>query len=551
LKRIRLSLLVLGILAPLALPGHAMAEEAGRSLVDDALNWLRGKSASESATQPETAAPKTGAQESAGKTVVAPPAQPEKPASVPAEAQAQPAAPKPATPTAEAPKIPGSMAEITLSFSPVVKQVAASVVNVYGARQQQRETRSPFAGDPFFERFFGQMPKRQRGQTSLGSGVVVSEDGLIMTNNHVIENMDVVRIALADGREFDCEIVIKDDKSDLAILRVKDAQARFKPIEIADSDGVEVGDLVLAIGNPFGVGQTVTMGIVSAVSRTLAGVNDYGFFIQTDASINPGNSGGALVDMKGRLIGINTVIYSRTGGSVGIGYAIPSNMTQIILRSAVSGNKVARPWLGASLQPVTAEIAESLGLELPRGALVASVDQRGPAAKGGLLPGDVILGINEKEIDHPDALGYRLDTIGIGGMAELAVLRRGQNTLVEVTLAAPPETVPRDELELPETSILWGAKVANLSPAVAQELGLPSEREGVVVTDLARGSPAALNGIRPGDIMREVNGVEIARTADLQEVTSQRLRAWQFVVERGGRTVVMERNGNFFRQFAR
>jgi Do/DeqQ family serine protease len=546
LKRNRLSLFVVCLVALLAVPGQSFAQEAGRSLVDDALNWLRGKETTAKPAEPETTAPEAGTQGSPDQATVAPPAQPEKPAPATEMAQAQPAAPQ-----ADGPKVPGSIEEVTLSFSPVVKAVAASVVNVYGARQQQRETRSPLAGDPFFERFFGQMPQRRRGQTSLGSGVVVSEDGLIITNNHVIENMDVVRIALADGREFDCEIVVKDDKSDLAILRVKDSQARFDPIEIADSDGVEVGDLVLAIGNPFGVGQTVTMGIVSAVSRTLAGVNDYGFFIQTDASINPGNSGGALVDMKGRLIGINTVIYSRSGGSVGIGYAIPSNMTQIILRSAVTGAKLARPWLGASLQPITAEIAESLGLELPRGALVTSVDPRGPAAKAGLQPGDVILGVNENEIEHPDALGYRLDTIGIGGTAGFAVLRRGDKTLIEVKLAAPPETVPRDELELPQASVLWGAKVANLSPAVAQELGLPSEREGVVVTGLARGSPAALNGIRPGDVLREVNGVEIARTSDLQEVTSQRIRAWQFVVERGGKTVVMERNGNFFRQFVR
>jgi Do/DeqQ family serine protease len=547
LKRNRHSLLVLGLVALLALPGQSVAQEAGRSLVDDALNWLRGKETTAKPAEPETTAPQSGTQDSAGQAPVAPPAQPEKAAPATETVQAQPAAPQ-----AAGPKVPVSIEEVTLSFSPVVKAVAASVVNVYGARQQQqRETRSPFAGDPFFERFFGQTPQRRRGQTSLGSGVVVSEDGLIITNNHVIENMDVVRIALADGREFECEIVVKDDKSDLAILRVKDSEARFDPIEIADSDGVEVGDLVLAIGNPFGVGQTVTMGIVSAVSRTLAGINDYGFFIQTDASINPGNSGGALVDMKGRLIGINTVIYSRSGGSVGIGYAIPSNMTQIILRSAVTGTKLARPWLGASLQPITAEIAESLGLELPRGALVASVDQRGPAAKAGLQPGDVILGVNENEIEHPDALGYRLDTIGVGGTAGLAVLRRGEKELIEVKLAAPPETVPRDELELPQASVLWGAKVANLSPAVAQELGLPSEREGVVVTGLARGSPAALNGIRPGDILRAVNGVEITRTSELQEVTSQRIRAWQFVVERGGKTVVMERNGNFFRQFVR
>jgi Do/DeqQ family serine protease len=453
-----------------------------------------------------------------------------------------------AEPKTEA-RVPQSRQEVQLSFSPVVKRVTGSVVNVYGS-QKAREVQSPFAGDPFFERFFGQQPQRRRGQTSLGSGVVVTADGTIITNNHVIANMDVVKIALADGREFECDIVLSDERSDLAVLKVKDSDESFQPLEIGDSDKVEVGDLVLAIGNPFGVGQTVTMGIVSAVSRTLAGVNDYGFFIQTDASINPGNSGGALVDMQGRLIGINTMIYSRSGGSIGLGYAIPSNMTQIVLRSAQNGGAVTRPWLGASFQPVTSEIAESLGIERPRGAMVTSIAKGSPAQKAGLAPGDIVLSINGNIIDHPDALGYRLDTIGVDAAAELGVLSRGREKKLEVKLVAPPETVPREEIELPEGSVLWGARVANLSPAVGQEIGL-GEAEGVVILAVAPRSPAALNGMRRGDIVREVNGVAIERTSDLLEITSKRSRVWQFVVERDERIVVFERNGGMFRQFVR
>lgn len=447
-------------------------------------------------------------------------------------------------------KVPESREEISLSFSPVVKTAAKSVVNVYGTRRA-REVQSPFAGDPFFERFFGVPQQRRRGGSSLGSGVIVSADGTILTNNHVIANMDEVKIATTDGREFECEIVLKDEKSDLAVLKVKDAEADFEPIAVADSDAVEVGDLVLAIGNPFGVGQTVTMGIVSAVSRSLAGVNDYGYFIQTDASINPGNSGGALVDMKGRLIGINTMIYSRSGGSVGLGYAIPSNMTRVVLDSAKVGNRVTRPWLGASFQNVTAEIAESLGLDRPRGALVAALSRKGPAESAGLKLGDVILEVNGLAIDQPDALGYRLDTLGVGKEAEFTVLSRGREQKLRLALIAPPETTPRDVVDLPDRSVLWGARAANLSPAVAQEIGIKSDEEGVVVLAVAPNSPAALNGIRPGDIVREINGVEVARTSELVEITTKRLRSWEFVVQRAGRTLVFQRDGGFFRQFAR
>ncbi|MEZ5872331.1 MAG: Do family serine endopeptidase [Nitratireductor sp.] len=447
-------------------------------------------------------------------------------------------------------RIPASRAEVQLSFSPVVKKVAHSVVNVYAARRQTQ--RSPFEGDPFFERFFGSGvfgQPQQRNQNSLGSGVIVSEDGVILTNNHVIENMDEVKVALSDGREFECDIVLKDPKSDLAVLKVKD-KVRFDPIEVADSDEVEVGDLVLAIGNPFGVGQTVTSGIVSAVSRSLAGVNDYGYFIQTDAAINPGNSGGALVDMNGRLIGINSAIYSRTGSSVGIGYAIPSNMTNVVLRSSKTGAKVVRPWIGADFQNVTAEIADSIGMYRPRGAIVTAVVSNGPSEKAGLRVGDVVLAVNDREIDGADALGYRLDTVGTGGLADLSIIRRGKRRIISIALSAPPETVPRDEITLPRNSPLLGARVANLSPAVAVEAGVPADKDGVVVLDVERGSPAAQNGIRPGDLMREINGMKVENSRQLEKLVTQRQRAWQFVVERSGRLFVFERNGPLFRQYA-
>ena len=466
------------------------------------------------------------------------------------EESARQDAERPRIAAAETQRVPESRQEVTLSFAPVVRKVSESVVNVY-AKQRQSQMRSPFEGDPFFERFFG-VPQRQRGKTSLGSGVVVDANGTILTNNHVIANMDEVRIAVADGREFDCDIVLKDEKSDLAVLKVKDAgSTRFKPIEVADSEGVEVGDLVLAIGNPFGVGQTVTMGIVSAVSRSLAGINDYGYFIQTDASINPGNSGGALVDVKGRLIGVNTMIYSRSGGSVGIGYAIPSNMTRVVLDSAAKGDRVERPWLGASFQSVSSDIAESLGLDRPRGAMVTAVTEKSPAEKSGLKLGDVVLAVDGRPIDNPDGLGYRLDTIGVGKSAKITVLSRGKEREFGVTLIAPPETVPREEVEMPQQSVLWGAKAANLSPAVAQEIGIDMGGEGVVLVDVVPRSPAAANGMRRGDVVREINGVAVKRTADLVEIVERRFRAWQFVVQRGGHELVFERDGGFFRQYAR
>lgn len=453
----------------------------------------------------------------------------------------------------EAKRVPDSMPEITLSFAPLVKKASPSVVNVYAAKKV-RQQRSPFGGDPFFERFFGNnnpfsQPK-PRVQSSLGSGVIVGSNGIILTNNHVIEGADEVKIALFDGREFECEIMLKDEKSDLAVLRVKD-KVNLQAIEIADSEDVEVGDLVLAIGNPFGVGQTVTSGIVSAVARSRVGVNDFDFFIQTDAAINPGNSGGALIDMKGRLVGINTAIYSRSGGSNGIGFAIPSNMAQVVIRSAQSGDAVVtRPWIGADFQEVTPDIAESLGMNRPGGVLVAGIYDDGPADKAGLRPGDVVIGINQKILQNNDALSYRLDTIGIGGDAELIVISGKERKVVTLRLVEAPETTPREDTRIDAAAVLGGALVANLSPAVAQQVGVSSTRSGVIVLDVPRRTRAEANGVKKGDMIIAINGVEMEDVADVVEITSKESRrGWQVVLERSGQQLVFERNGSFFRQF--
>ena len=280
-------------------------------------------------------------------------------------------------------RVPASQAELRLSYAPIVQRVQPAVVNVYAAKMVQNH--NPLLDDPIFRRFFG-VPGQQQEQTqrSLGSGVMVDPSGLVVTNVHVIEGADEVKVSLADKREFEAEIVLKDTRSDLAVLRLKDTHEQFPTLDFANSDELQVGDVVLAIGNPFGVGQTVTHGIISALARTQVGITDYQFFIQTDAAINPGNSGGALVDMTGKLAGINTAIFSRSGGSQGIGFAIPANMVRVVVASAKSGGKaVKRPWLGARLQAVTPEIAETLGpRSCPSGALVSSVVAEQPGGTG-------------------------------------------------------------------------------------------------------------------------------------------------------------------------
>ncbi|MGH6928350.1 MAG: Do family serine endopeptidase [Dongiaceae bacterium] len=399
---------------------------------------------------------------------------------------------------------------------------------------------SPFFDDPFFGRLFGErfgIP-RERIQNSLGSGVLVGTDGLVVTNDHVIKGSGEaeITVALADGREFPAKLILKDEQTDLAVLRLDAEGVQFPSIEFSDSDSLEVGDLVLAIGDPFGVGQTVTSGIVSALARTQVGISDYQFFIQTDAAINPGNSGGALVDMEGRLVGINTAIFSKSGGSHGIGFAIPSNMVRLVVQSALKGGKVQRPWLGASLQAVTPDIADSLGLDTPSGALVAKVHANGPAARAGLRAGDVLVSVDGKPVQDPQGFQYRFITKGIGGATELGVLRKGQKMRATITLIAPVEDPPRDARELEGRHPLTGCKVANISPAVAQEVGIDDDaREGVVVLDVKEKTPAARLGVKRGDIVVGINNEKVKSVAQLVSALAAADGGWRLSVERGGK----------------
>jgi Do/DeqQ family serine protease len=433
-------------------------------------------------------------------------------------------------------RVPASPAELRLSYAPIVQRVQPAVVNVYAAKMVQNH--NPLLDDPLFRRFFGgggQQPEQM--QRSLGSGVMVDPSGLVVTNVHVIEGADQVKVSLADKREFEAEIVLKDTRSDLAVLRLKDVHEKFPTLDFANSDELQVGDVVLAIGNPFGVGQTVTHGIISALARTQVGITDYQFFIQTDAAINPGNSGGALVDMTGRLAGVNTAIYSRSGGSQGIGFAIPANMVRVVVASAKSGGKaVKRPWLGAGLQAVTPEIAETLGLKLPSGALVANVSPNSPAARAGLKLSDLIVAIDGQTVDDPNAFGYRFATHPLGGTSQIDVQRAGKTIKLTVPLEPAPDT-DRDEIALTTRSPLQGATVANISPAVADELHLDTSTEGVVVTDLADGTTAADVGFQKGDIILAVNNQKIAKTSDLVKATKDSARLWRIVVVRGGQQI--------------
>ena len=433
-------------------------------------------------------------------------------------------------------RVPSSPAELRLSYAPIVQRVQPAVVNVLAAKVVQN--RNPLFEDPIFRRFFG-VPGQQQEQVqrSLGSGVIVDESGLVVTNVHVIEGADQVKVSLADKREFEAEIVLKDSRSDLAVLRIKDGREKFPALDFTNSDELMVGDIVLAIGNPFGVGQTVTHGIISALARTQVGITDYQFFIQTDAAINPGNSGGALVDIKGRLVGINTAIYSRSGGSQGIGFAIPANMVRVVVASAMVGSAaVKRPWLGAKLQEVTAEIADSLGLKRPSGALVASIAAAGPAARAGIKTGDVIVAIDGIVVDDPNSFDYRFVTKPLGGSAQISLLRQGRETAVTVALQTAPDT-PREEVEIRARSPFLGAKVANLSPALADELRLDTQSEGVVITDVADGSAAQSFGFRKGDIVLAVNNQRIEKSTDLDRVTRAGGHVWRVTINRGGQQI--------------
>jgi Do/DeqQ family serine protease len=451
-----------------------------------------------------------------------------------------------AIPTASAQrKLPPSKEAIQFSFAPIVKQTAPAVVNVY-VRSRVQAFNSPFADDPMFRRFFGDRfgQPTERQQNSLGSGVIVSPNGIIVTNTHVIKGggQTEIKVVLADKREFDAKVILQDEKTDIAVLRVEGGDGAFPTLEFEDSDNLEVGDMVLAIGNPFGVGQTVTQGIVSALARSDVSKPEAQVFIQTDAAINPGNSGGALVDMAGRLVGINTAIFSRSGGSHGIGFAIPSNLVRIYVDSALSGRKVEKPWLGARLEALTREVAEGLGLDRASGALVTRVWDKGPAAEAGLQPGDVITSVDGIEVADARSVSYRLQTRGVGNRVRLDLLRKTKPLTVNISLKAAPQPTKDDVRDLKGVHPFDGAKVANLSNALADELGL-DDQDGVVIIAVAGGTTAQRLGFQPGDVIVQVGREPVANITELERQLAQRQRTWALSINRGGRLLQLQVQG--------
>ncbi len=440
--------------------------------------------------------------------------------------------------------VPADRAQITLSFAPLVRRVGPAVVNVLAQRMIPERQVAPLFNDPFFRRFFGENfeSPRRRQDSSLGSGVIVDPEGLIVTNHHVIAGAEAIRVVLADRREYDAEVVVDDERTDLAILRI-DTPDALAHVTLADSDDIEVGDLVLAIGNPFGVGQTVTSGIVSALARTNVGITDFNFFIQTDAAINPGNSGGALITMDGHLAGVNTAIFSRSGGSQGIGFAVPANMVRTVLASVGQAGIVRRPWLGAAGQSVTAEMAAALGLDRPGGVMLSKVFPGGPAERAGMRPRDIVAAVDGHRVEDVDALRFRLATSELGGTVPIEVLRGHRTVDLTFPLEAAPEEPPRDLTELTGPQPLAGATVVNASPAVAEELGLSAAARGVFVTQVAQRSNAARVGLRPLDQIVEVNGTKIPDVGTLRTAVARHAQRWSLRIRRDGRMLSVTVSG--------
>jgi Do/DeqQ family serine protease len=435
-------------------------------------------------------------------------------------------------------RVPQSREDVQFSYAPLVRQAAPAVVNVYAQKRVAARQRGLF-DDPFFRQFFGEDNnfggQRQRLANSLGSGVIVDDNGLVVTNNHVIAGADDIRVVLSDKREFEAKVLLADERTDLAVMRIDTNGERLPFLEMADSDNLEVGDLVLAIGNPFGVGQTVTSGIVSALARTQVGITDYQFFIQTDAAINPGNSGGALVDMNGELIGINTAIFSRSGGSIGIGFSIPTNMVRTVVQTAASGKALRRPWLGAEFQDMTADLAATLGFDRPEGAIVTRVIAAGPLAQAGLKRGDVIVAVDDRPLENAKELGYHIATSQIGDSRIFDYQRNGKRYEVRVVMAAPPETVPRDQRTIGGRSPFSGTVVANLSPAVAEELDLAIDAKGAVIVKADSGP--ARRFFQRGDKVIALNDIEVDSVATLATLIEDGQPYWDIVLERKGRNL--------------
>ncbi len=418
-----------------------------------------------------------------------------------------------------------------VDLADIAEHSTAAVVNISStqiAKAPDNPEESPPGEDPLFRQFFGlppgfSIPKERRTQ-SLGSGVLVSTDGVVLTNNHVVENADEIRVTLSDKREFDAEIIGTDPQSDVAVLRLKGDIKNLHALPFGDSDQLRLADTVLAIGNPFGIGQTVTMGIVSATGRANVGIADYEDFIQTDAAINPGNSGGPLLNIRGELVGINTAIVSRSGGYQGIGFAIPSNMAHQIMSSLVETGKVQRGWLGVAIQPVDRDLAEALGIDQGHGVLVADVSEKGPAAEAGIERGDVVTAIDGKPIDSTGQLRNIVAGHRVGTKIKVDVIRDKKEKTFHVELGELPKGKggePQQESR-DEKGLLAGLTVANLNAENREHFQVPAGVEnGVLVTALDRNAAAAKAGIMPGDVILEINRKPLRNIDDLKKLADK------------------------------
>lgn len=419
-------------------------------------------------------------------------------------------------------RVPQSRAEISLGFAPLVRQATPAVVNIY-AKRVVAERVSPFRNDPFFGNLFRDFGEtRPRVQNSLGSGVILSAEGLVVSNYHVVGQATDIRVVLSDRREFGAQVVLADESADLAILQLQGAGALpFLPLR--NSDTVEVGELALAIGNPFGVGQTVSSGIISGLARSgvMPGSNGRGYFIQTDAAINPGNSGGALIDVNGALIGVNTSILTRSGGSNGIGFAIPANLVAEFMRQAKAGqSRFMRPWAGLQGQAVDADIAASMGADVPEGVLIVDLHPQSPFAMAGFAVGDIVTAVDGQPVNTPPEMMFRMSVAGLGQDADITRLRDGALRTITVTMATAPETPARDSRRLGDASALPGLVLETINPGVIAEFGLPLHASGALVAQ--PGPLGARLGVQPGDIVVQANGQAVADSASLAQVLAQR-----------------------------
>jgi Do/DeqQ family serine protease len=435
-------------------------------------------------------------------------------------------------------RVPQTPAEIRFGFAPLVKEAAPAVVNIYAKRIVQ-ERQSLFTSDPFFDQFFRGFGESQpKVQNSLGSGVILSDDGIVVSNYHVVGMSTDIRVQLKDRREYKARVLLADEESDLAILQMEDANT-LPFLKLRNSDTVEVGELVLAIGNPFGVGQTVTSGIVSGLARSgVSTGNSRGYFLQTDAAINPGNSGGALVDVNGELIGINTSILTRSGGSNGIGFAIPARLVGEFVNQAREGyDEFRRPWAGMFGQPVDADMADGLGLDRPGGIIVSDLHPESPFLAAGLEASDVILEVDGLPVNTPAEMVFRMSVAGLGNQASVLVAREGEVTSYDVDLGSAPENPPRHTIEAGRKSAIPGVVMSNINAAVVWEFNLPFNIEGVVVE--TPGAVGSRLGLRAGDVLRVIDGEEVSSTKEADHALRNASKRLTLEVQRGTQRVVM------------